>query len=609
MQESIKNSVKEYLENETNISINLENGGKLKKERLLPYILVYRYANRNDRNIRLVLGESSYIIFPETERPIGETAQLIKFISKFISEKVGAVMLIELWIGEEGITDFTVFAPKDKVPNTINSLTEGLEDYVKRHLGLGVKVKYSLKRNARWTEPLLSMDQCQEAGILLLGLEIPPFYLDRNKNEFYFLEFRDFKIALSKILRKCIFNFIRTHTTLGIKHYYALGSTSINPEILNLDRQLSEFEKKYRFLLLISPTNTMEAKAEFKANQFQYSPKFIYRLLPIDPEQIKEDLYQLDLRSIEDPTLSLLFNAKREEIEKQVTMLKERGTKNFMFSSIRLYSSVDGDLYGKAKNILELVSPEIKSGGELADCYYLAHKCREEIDYYRQFLPQIDPTIEIKSDMVGMLVSQGQLFIGESYKVPKNRVEALVHHEVGTHVLTYYNGMVQPFRQMCTGFAGYEELQEGLAVLSEFLVGGLTADRMRLLAGRVVAAHCLTNDFDFPKTFKLLTDTYLFGEEPAFEITARIFQGGGCTKDIIYLRGLISLIKYLYEDGDLSLLYIGKIALDHVPLIKELQFRKILKPQPLVPRYMTQKNAVERLDRVRKGITLLEMIN
>ena len=37
----------------------------------------------------------------------------------------------------------------------------------------------------------------------------------------------------------------------------------------------------------------------------------------------------------------------------------------------------------------------------------------------------------------------------------------------------------------CSGLAGYEGMQEGLAVLAEYLVGGMTAARLRLIAARV----------------------------------------------------------------------------------------------------------------------------
>src|SRR5690606_1067345 len=115
----------------------------------------------------------------------------------------------------------------------------------------------------------------------------------------------------------------------------------------------------------------------------------------------------------------------------------------------------------------------------------------------RQGYPKLDATVSIKSDVVGLMVSKGQLIIGASFKTPVNRVEALIHHEVGTHILTFYNGKAQPLKQLSNGLADYDELQEGLAVFSEYLVGGLTKERLRLLAGRVIAAKSLIEGGDF----------------------------------------------------------------------------------------------------------------
>ena len=65
------------------------------------------------------------------------------------------------------------------------------------------------------------------------------------------------------------------------------------------------------------------------------------------------------------------------------------------------------------------------------------------------------------------------------------RVGASLQHEVGTHLVTYYNGLEQPLRLLHVGLAGYDETQEGLAVLAEYLVGGLSRSRLRTLAERV----------------------------------------------------------------------------------------------------------------------------
>src|SRR5690606_23468515 len=233
---------------------------------------------------------------------------------------------------------------------------------------------------------------------------------------------------------------------------------------------------------------------------------------------------------------------------------------------------------------------------------------REEISWYKQFNPHLDATVTIKHDIIGIMVSKGQVLIGESFKVPQNRVESLIHHEVGTHVLTYYNGKAQPLKLLYSGFADYDELQEGLAVLSEYLTGGLTRGRLRLLAARVIAGNSLTEGADFCATFHELHERYGFGMGTAFDVTARIHQGGGCTKDIIYLRGLIRLLDYIGNGGELPPLFVGKISQKHVPLMEELYHRNILRPIPLLPRYLEDPEALDRLEQIKAGITVDQLI-
>ena len=78
--------------------------------------------------------------------------------------------------------------------------------------------------------------------------------------------------------------------------------------------------------------------------------------------------------------------------------------------------------------------------------------------------------------------------------------------------------------------AGYDELQEGIAVLTEYLVGGLTTTRLRLLAGRVIAASNLIDGATFIDTFRELNEKFDFTQRIAYIITARIYRGGGSNK-------------------------------------------------------------------------------
>ena len=92
------------------------------------------------------------------------------------------------------------------------------------------------------------------------------------------------------------------------------------------------------------------------------------------------------------------------------------------------------------------------------------------------------------------------------------------------------------------------------------------------------------------------------------EFLVVVFRGGGLTKDAVYLRGLVGLLTYLREGGALDPLLVGKLGPDHVPIIEELQWRKVLVTPPLRPRYLDDPIAAERLAHIRNGVTVLDLV-
>ncbi len=128
---------------------------------------------------------------------------------------------------------------------------------------------------------------------------------------------------------------------------------------------------------------------------------------------------------------------------------------------------------------------------------------------------------------------------------------------------------------------GYEQLQEGLAVFAEYLVGGLSFARLRTLAARVIAVRRLTNGHSFAEVFNELHKNYKFGARSTFNTVMRVFRGGGLTKDAVYLRGLVEVLKYIGGGGDIETLFVGKMGPEHVSIIRELQWREVLRPSPL----------------------------
>ena len=69
------------------------------------------------------------------------------------------------------------------------------------------------------------------------------------------------------------------------------------------------------------------------------------------------------------------------------------------------------------------------------------------------------------------------------------------------------------------------------------------------------------------------------------------------------------MLEYLASKGEFEPLLIGKIASDHVPIVRELQWRNVLRDPPLSPCYLEMPEALSRLEAVRKGMTALDLID
>src|SRR5690554_5480805 len=93
--------------------------GKLKIERHLPFLLIYRYRRNPARQtFRLVMGESSYFITSGEGEP-ETTKALLKSIAGVLSASFGAVMFLEIWEGEADGNHFKIKTAKGIAPRTV----------------------------------------------------------------------------------------------------------------------------------------------------------------------------------------------------------------------------------------------------------------------------------------------------------------------------------------------------------------------------------------------------------------------------------------------------------------------------------------------------------
>lgn len=333
--------------------------------------------------------------------------------------------------------------------------------------------------------------------------------------------------------------------------------------LTKIDRELAFWFKK----LLPSctqPFNIEQEKKKIFENR-TYDPHFKYHKHP----KITQIRNALKSFKTDYSILGILLNQKRYELLKRLDMYEAVGTKYFTQRSIDLYGRPDKELVRKARKFLGL-NKEEKSLK-----FNTISSVKKFVDSLLRF--GYNWKVIEKEMCVGARFNNTlkTLYINKNRKFTENDLRRLIIHEIGTHIARLENGKKQKYRLFTIGFPGYLVTEEGLAVYNEEKAGLLNNNVLKNYAGRVIAVNlCLKNSFS--TVYNELLE--FFNRNEAFNLTLRAKRGitntsrpGAYTKDHLYLKGKYIVENFVKNGGKLSDLYIGKIGVQHVKVIKELR--------------------------------------
>lgn len=621
--ESVAQAACARLAQNASVRRNLPGEGRLRIDRQLPFLCIYRSPPgvADPGTVELVTTEAAYLFASGEPRYHDGISHVCQAVNATMEEHFGTFLFLEIWsqpdLDDEGAASnlgdpaFEIVTPElSTLPTTIDVFVSALAEISLQGRAATVTTRACQQVAPPGLAPLVHVSPDKRAsGGCVLGIAVKPIYRDPNSTTLYPILLQSLRWQLSSALRKAIAQFTGVETGDEVAHYESLGPSSLVKAARIVDQELCEMAESFDFLLQVTPTNAEEAWLKFCDTGYRKTPTLTYRPLPYHPSLLKRRLFDIEIERIEDPTLAHVFWEKQEEIDRQLTALRDLNTPEFLYGSLQLYGQADAALVSLASEILARFPQD---GGETSEDDFVSIKdvvtrARDEIDYYRQRLTAFTATVEVCDHIAsGIMVSRNRLLISSNLKMRPERVEPLLHHEIGTHLLTYFNGRCQPFQQLYAGLAGYDELQEGLAVLAEYLAGGLNQTRLRNLAGRVMAVDSMTSGASFRKTFQRLHEEYGFAPRQAFMTTLRAHRGGGFTKDVIYLRGLRDLLKYLDSGHDIEPLYVGKIGLQHLPYVQEMRRRGIIDAPSILPRFWDDDDLRERLEACR-GLSVLQL--
>ncbi len=353
-----------------------------------------------------------------------------------------------------------------------------------------------------------------------------------------------------------------------------------NIQVYNsLDEALMDSAKNTNPLHYIDPVNgnEKEQKEEFLAGKTQ-NPKFQYKDLEYDPNEIRNMLNSIE---IPDDALGQMFQQKRRNTLLENRIIENLGNEDIVReASSTIYGIPNEQLVGYADSLLRQ-TPNIEFEKNVPSD--MIKKALEEAlannditDWQVEFSDKKLTTAYPEEKRITVCKDRG---------FPDIDLTRAGIHEVDVHALRATNGYEQPLKIFAIGLPGYLPTEEGLTSYFEEVIGNTNKEVMRNYAGRVIAVDSVCKGLDFSETFDRLKN-YELTDDQAWDLSVRAHRAGGYIKDHVYLEGLVKVRDFAETDGDFRTLYVGKVGIDNLPLVRELLKEGTLKEAKYVPKFV-----------------------
>lgn len=341
----------------------------------------------------------------------------------------------------------------------------------------------------------------------------------------------------------------------------ATSRTVDNKMLINIDAKICEIDKEIKLLTYINPRNLAEQKKTFLSHP-EFSPRFFYRECKLDFNFLRSELKRIPKVN---HALFPMYQSKVTELEWRLNLLESRNTLDFGVASKKVFGGVTKSVYQAALKFAE----ENRSYNRPDESAMV--NAKESIDILQGFLKKYHLgfwKIKILEDSVSdiQVTKRESILLKKGSQFQKNRLEALLVHEIGTHVFRFENGKRQPLRILERGTAGYLQTEEGLAVWNQNQLGLDLGDKYLSPAFLIIAIY-MAGKMSFRDLFHYLKTTFEMTDELAWKLCVKSKRGlenteikTAFTKDAIYFKGNQEIEKYVGKGGGITDLYVGKIT-------------------------------------------------
>jgi len=421
------------------------------------------------------------------------------------------------------------------------------------------------------------------SNVLVLATEIKKVFSNELTGENFPKRIKEIQGTLKQAIINNSYFFSQEHTKWKSGKVLNLLDQKMDPAIYLVDKKLLDLLQNFELLAFVNPRNTSTELIKFSKSKYTELPKFKYAPIKINPFELKQKLSLLRTQDISDITIRNLYESVINSYFDKIDLLAALGTKKFLYNSMRYFGRPSKKDILNAEYLLHL--PPIPSEPKRRPYIPI----QDTLETFKKALHNYG--IECKIELSNKVISQAMvlnstktILIRPDAKFTQKEVNALIEHEIGVHMVTTQNSIHQKLKIFNLGLPINTETQEGMAILSEYLSGNITLERLKKIALRVIVSEMICHGADFIECFHFLIDKQNVPPQDAYIIVTRIFRGGGFTKDFLYLSGFAKILKFWNAGNSLTPLLIGKTSLSFYETVYEMMERKMI----AAPKFITK---------------------
>ncbi|MDP8217768.1 MAG: DUF1704 domain-containing protein [Candidatus Theseobacter exili] len=357
-------------------------------------------------------------------------------------------------------------------------------------------------------------------------------------------------------------------------------------QIIIFENYVRQMLGKIDFSSVLLPVNRPEERKLFLDNISSgkiYNPQYIYQTSP-ELDSFRKSLSEF---TFDDSALGKLYSKQLKRLLIELDFLEFRHDRNFSVFSEKLHGVCDKEVIKDARKIL--LNTSMADFNEPVSAHEVFESLKNELE--RLSLPW---KIVLESNVASKVridPRHKKVIVNRDLNYMSSEIERLKVHEIQVHVLRGENGSRQPFKMFQTGFAGYNETEEGLAVYAEDICSCLDCAQEKVYAGRALAVE-LSLKLSFYETYMELNK--YFPEQLAYRLVERTKRGlvdtsgpGALIKDVHYLSGRKKIKEFVQNGNNINLLYVGKVSLNDIILIEKMLDEGIIEDPYHIPDFLT----------------------